>query len=693
MDNTLSSTTPETGRRRKVRCIRASEDAPACRRCEERGSECIPQESRPTASRRVSSRQRISQLESQVSSLIKVVHRIEFKLGVQPDSASELAVSHLSPEMDTSDDESNMSDILTTDRPSHLQSLFQNDWLSLDSRQKNGQLQERRERASANLLDTAREALQGLIPPKEEVVQIYKSAFEWLRILHTLLPQPLIARSEKEALENYEKMKEPNVDTMKLASWMLTLAITAQQTPQERMLTPGRSGECMKRFELSRVISDTVERTIISHDRLLGTTSGVMLCMHWTRLQLPQGNFHKAWVRLRHVSAIAELMGLPRAFQAAQRNGSSSTNDDNTQLGKAQLWELLCAADRLLGMILNLPPDMRWHRQMKDEALTVNGVVQTRLYFTKIVSLAGKVQSLDELNTARESTAELSKFTFELIDELRLLASRTPESWWTRQVEADRIEPDDIVQAIHYYLILRAYMPLTLRQDSSEEPFNTQIACFKACESVIQRYTALLEALPPGFFLYTMMELHTFTATVVLILLSHTPKTKQQFSLHVDKARTEREVDRVIDLMHRRINNTPTSRIAESAVNTLSSLTSLLKEEENATQRRKLMLDVPLLGKVHIQRNVREPQLPAVEKIEPPQTSLRSTSRTSSQRSVPPLGVNAPSSSAQEVQQWDDLSWFIEEDPAYFLQDTLMPDTFDHNPLVYNGSGEFSSYS
>lgn len=232
----------------------------------------------------MSSRQRISQLESQVTSLIKVVQRIGSKVGVQSDSASELAVSHPSAEMDTSDDESNMSDILTTERPSHLQSLFQNDWLSLDSRQKNGQVQERRDRASANLLDTAREALQVLIPSKDEVVQIYESAFEWLRILQALLPQPLTFRSEKEALENYAKMKEPNVDTMTLASWMLTLALTAQQTPQERISTPGRSGHFMKRFELSRVISDTVERTIISHDRLLGTTSGIMLCMHWTRL-------------------------------------------------------------------------------------------------------------------------------------------------------------------------------------------------------------------------------------------------------------------------------------------------------------------------------------------------------------------------------------------------------------------------
>jgi hypothetical protein len=104
------------------------------------------------------------------------------------------------------------------------------------------------------------------------------------------------------------------------------------------------------------------------------------------------------------------------------------------------------------------------------------------------------------------------------------------------------------------------------------------------------------------------------------------------------------------------------------------------------------MIDVPLLGKVHIQRNVRAPQLPTMENIEPPQTSLRSISRTPSQQ-LPPLGVNPPLSSVQDVQQWDDLSWFIEEDPAYFLQDALMSDTFGQNFLLSNGFGEFSSYN
>ncbi|KAJ5291667.1 hypothetical protein N7478_000918 [Penicillium angulare] len=127
-------------------------------------------------------------------------------------------------------------------------------------------------------------------------------------------------------------------------------------------------------------------------------------------------------------------MGLPRAFQASQRDGLLAPNDE-VQLRKAQLWEMISAADRLLGINLNLPPDTRWHRRIKDEALTVDGAVQTRLYSTILVNIAGKVQALDELNMARESTAELSKSTFQLVEELRSFASQTPETWWTRLME------------------------------------------------------------------------------------------------------------------------------------------------------------------------------------------------------------------------------------------------------------------
>lgn len=273
------------GRRRKVRCIRTSEDAPTCRRCEERGSACIAQTYSSDAHARPSwsSRRRISQLESQVAALTRHVREIDSKLGHQAVQPPKTTIVQ-SPEGEDSDDDSSVSDLLAADQPSHLRSLFQNDWLSLDSRQKIGQERDRKERSAAVLLDNARQALRQLIPSKDDVSEIMKSGSKWLTMLHSLIPQPFTARSEQEIVESYEEMCNADVDAIHLALWMLTLAITAQQMPEAASDSPSWIKQCERQLNLSRAISDTVERTLLTHERLIGTVQGVTMFFHFLRL-------------------------------------------------------------------------------------------------------------------------------------------------------------------------------------------------------------------------------------------------------------------------------------------------------------------------------------------------------------------------------------------------------------------------
>ena len=58
----------------------------------------------------------------------------------------------------------------------------------------------------------------------------------------------------------------------------------------------------------------------------------------------------------RRDAAIAELMGLPRAFLEFQQNTAAGRDIDDMQRQKAQIWGSLCAIDRLFGMVTNLPP-------------------------------------------------------------------------------------------------------------------------------------------------------------------------------------------------------------------------------------------------------------------------------------------------------------------------------------------------
>lgn len=274
-----------TGRRRKVRCIRLHEDAQICRSCEERGSACTPQEyrSQPVRPNRVSSRYRISQLESKVASLSKGLRGIELKLGHQPTETPE-TVAEQSSATDDSDDDRSVSDIVTSG-PSHLRSLFQNDWLSVDTQSQHESSEVHKARPTANLIDTARHALQKLIPPKQEVSDIAISTFEWLHMLESLYPQPMSVKSRQEILETYEEMHKPDVDALRLASWLVALAVTVHQSPPEGSSSTSELEKCYQKWvNFSRAVSDTVERSILCHDVFTCSIQGLAIGLHFFRL-------------------------------------------------------------------------------------------------------------------------------------------------------------------------------------------------------------------------------------------------------------------------------------------------------------------------------------------------------------------------------------------------------------------------
>lgn len=211
---------------------------------------------------------------------------IEIKIGnnslqvLRPTSA--LAVS--SPETYESDDDSIMSDVLATEPPSHMRSLFQNDWLSVNPDGQSVQLYDRKVGASADLLNAARHALQKLIPSLYEVTRIARYASSWLGLLHTLLPQPFAVNSEEEILESYEDMCKADIDSISLATWLITVAITAQQIPQEHDSLSTQLDVRQKYLTYSQEVCNTVERTLLPYDRLICTVEGLGMAMHFVRL-------------------------------------------------------------------------------------------------------------------------------------------------------------------------------------------------------------------------------------------------------------------------------------------------------------------------------------------------------------------------------------------------------------------------
>ncbi|KAJ5974803.1 hypothetical protein N7481_008510 [Penicillium waksmanii] len=315
-----------------------------------------------------------------------------------------------------------------------------------------------------------------------------------------------------------------------------------------------------------------------------------------------RGNIHKAWLKLRHAIAVAELLGLHNLFQVIQI-GSATESTDEDVMNKLRLWDLICAADRLLGMVLNIPPITGRHQQLANHSVSINGIVQTRVYLCRLTDIANKIQDLDLISKFNASGTKNYEFTLELSRELKALASQTPEAWWSGGVHGtNNAHPDHIVQFLHYYVAMRIHLPLSLRQGPGGENLFNCLACVAACESMVQRYQLLSQTLPPGLFLSEMLDIQAFSAAVTLLLISHM-SSLCSLEVGMDKIKMKNEAGQVIKLLQDKSGYHSGSCTAYNGFTTLRSLDDLLCGRKNSLNVCQIAFYVPLIGKLQVKRN------------------------------------------------------------------------------------------
>src|ERR1700761_4884469 len=103
--------------------------------------------------------------------------------------------------------------------------------------------------------------------------------------------------------------------------------------------------------------------------------------------QISQGNFHKAWLRVRHCISIAELLGFSKVPIITQPINMTEVPAEDLQRERIQLWEFMCSAERLSGMIINRPPISRRFENPHAQPLTVNGQIQIQVYLKRLTDI------------------------------------------------------------------------------------------------------------------------------------------------------------------------------------------------------------------------------------------------------------------------------------------------------------------
>lgn len=350
-------------------------------------------------------------------------------------------------------------------------------------------------------------------------------------------------------------------------------------------------------------------------------------------------------------------MGLPRSSETYQPNGSSGQDNDEMQLQRAQLWESLCSADGLSGMILNLPCASQYQRSYS-LPLAVDGVIQPQAYLIRLMHISTKIQYRDE-----GSSAELYASTLELDRQLNSLISQTPKSWWA--ISFRKLQAEDVVQFVHYCVKMRIHLSCAMRRDTGDEYIYSRLACKDACESAVERYQFLRQELPSNIFISQALDLQAFTATVVIILTSYS--SRDRLSPRINSA-----VAQVINIMEDKSRNSAGFNFALCGASTIRSLEKLLQDDETSGLQ-ELTLRVPLLGKVHVRRNSHESKKAEAQFIPHDQ-------------GLPPL-ASAPL--AQGECQWDSLSWSIEDRYGDFFQAALNAGGVDQFAMWENGYSTF----
>ncbi|KAF2753837.1 putative Zn(II)2Cys6 transcription factor [Pseudovirgaria hyperparasitica] len=670
-------------RRRKVRCTWSSDDAQICRRCEERGTTCVAQiySSAPVRERKYSSRDRISQLENKISNLTRAVRNIESKLGHEHTETPE------SPRIETrgsqdiadSEDDTDSSENFPSARPEHLENLFKSDWMT--SKAIHGRVYEPKGKSHTHLIDAARNALQPLVPTKENLTSIASFSSKWIALQQALFPTGRIVKSQEEMLEKYDTMRSPDVDIYDLCQWLLAVALTAQQIPDDQGSPTTQARRYQSAAAFSRAVCDATLNTIFNQDSLLGTIEGLSVSMSYLRLQLTRGSFLRTYLQSRRVIALAELLGLPRIARNVRLGKIKISSEADPNFSKTEIWESLCGMDRAGGMIYNVPVTTKRYRtpSVKDHPVSINGEIQCKIYMATLSDLSLRLQDLDDIAYEEGEESELYAEVLKIDSELRALASYTPHGWW--DLPPDGENPECHLQFWHLFITMRAHLPFLLRRDPSDKYAYSRIAGMDACRSVSQRYLHIRRAIPSGFFICKPMDMEGFISTTVLLLATHNIRLTKRPNETIDVAELKALILNIIELMNDKSSDAIGSDIARRGALVLRSLYDcLLEDSEGKSTPEELTVKVPILGQIHVQRNPKPvkpvPQAPVMS------TPVNQPATWQGTAAFPEMSTANEAfmggvSTTNTGWSADPFSWSITHGQEAFFQDALMTGNFE----------------
>lgn len=387
-------------------------------------------------------------------------------------------------------------------------------------------------------------------------------------------------------------------------------------------------------------------------------TKSQALTLH-SSSQLGQSRVKKVWLTLRRIIAMAELTGLPRAAMFGKSHLCSPSNvtshvkgPNSTQRQKADMWESICAIDRISSMMWSLPLATANFSLPIRVIYKDDGRIDLQSFLYRLVNIASHMLELDGPQATERSTSDLMAAVMSIDSELRSLESLAPKDWW--QIQWSELCPDALLQYWHRYITIRTHLQLALVYNHEEKLALHFITCFNACQKLAERYVCLRHVSPDGFFANPVLDLQAFTSAVFLLLAAQRPHPR---STNVDSSALILEVVRALEHAADESGQDPVHQAAE----TIKSLSTLL-EQSSTSEHRKISLYVPMFGKVHVCRKSRTNADPQADQLAFSQTNQTGRRRQS---------VSRLTLQTSDIAVPLDLSMEFLEDYSYLADQTL----------------------
>ena len=296
--------------------------------------------------------------------------------------------------------------------------------------------------------------------------------------------------------------------------------------------------------------------------------------------------------------AIASHQEWPAGTSRGGQTGSSISLVGSWRY-KTEVWESICAVDRIVSMMWSLPLATVNYPLPKRQVVDSQGEVNPQAYLYTLADIASRVLELDNIHSSGKPLMELFNAVITTDQELRSLANLTPKSW--RKINFTELSADVILQYWHQYFTVRTHLQLALKYDEGQEFAFNFITCLDACQELARRYISMRPILPAGFFANRVVDLQAFTATVFLLLASYrTTRGSSTFLQAVDVNVTTGLVDQVVRMM-RVVADRTGGNFAQQAADAVRSLNSLLQQPQTS-ESQKITLNLALVGKIHVSR-------------------------------------------------------------------------------------------